>query len=308
MGQHRRVDDVLPLLLRPDLLAEGWTDGELRRRRRSGELHGLRRGAYLLRGDDRLDDAVARHALLVAAGPPLLSGATVVSHVSAAVLHGLEVWGVPLDRVHRTRARRTGGRRSTAAHLHAAPLVADEIVEVDGLLVTSVARTLVDLARTAGFEAAVAIADSALHRGRVDPAALAGAVGRCSGWIGAPQARRVLAFADGRSMSVGESRSRVAMARAGLPTPELQWEVRSVAGRIGFTDFAWPDLGVVGEFDGRVKFGRLLRPGQDPGDAAFAEKVREDRIRDEGWRVVRWTWADLADFGAVASRLRRAMR
>ena len=77
---------------------------------------------------------------------------------------------------------------------------------------------------------------------------------------------------------------------------------------IGYTDFGWPQLRTVGEFDGQVKYGRLLRPGQEPGDAVFAEKLREDRLRDQGLSVVRWTWSDLARFAPVADRLRRALR
>jgi hypothetical protein len=62
----------------------------------------------------------------------------------------------------------------------------------------------------------------------------------------------------------------------------------------------------VGEFDGLVKYGRLLRPGQTPGDAVVAEKRREDRVRDEGLRVVRWTWDELETPGVVVKRLWRA--
>jgi hypothetical protein len=50
----------------------------------------------------------------------------------------------------------------------------------------------------------------------------------------------------------------------------------------------------------------LLRPGQDPGDAVFEEKLREDEIRDHAWKVVRWTWRELDAPGVVADRLRRA--
>jgi hypothetical protein len=63
----------------------------------------------------------------------------------------------------------------------------------------------------------------------------------------------------------------------------------------------------VGEFDGQVKYGRLLPPGQEPGDAVFAEKIREDEIRATGLAVVRWTWGDLPRFETVAERLRRAV-
>lgn len=73
-------------------------------------------------------------------------------------------------------------------------------------------------------------------------------------------------------------------------------------------DFAWPEHRTIGEFDGRVKYGRLLRPGEDAGEVVFREKVREDLLRDAGWQVVRWVWADLDRPHVVADRVRRAFR
>jgi hypothetical protein len=146
---------------------------------------------------------------------------------------------------------------------------------------------------------AVVLADAALATGKTTREALVSALLRAIGWLGSPAARRAVAFADERSESVGESRSRVAIALAGLPEPVLQWEVA------GFrTDFGWPDHCVVGEFDGEIKYGRLLRPGQQPGDVVFAEKRREDALRAHGLEVVRWTWQDLASFTPTATRLR----
>jgi hypothetical protein len=119
----------------------------------------------------------------------------------------------------------------------------------------------------------------------------------------------VVAFADGRSGSVGESRSRVAIDAAGLPPPVLQWEVFAASGVfIGRVDFAWPMFRTVAEFDGKVKYGRLLRPGQDAGEAVYEEKRREDALRDEDLRMVRWGWLDIDPFTETAARLRRAFR
>ena len=292
-------------LLRRRLLAEGWTDGELRRRREAGDLVTLGRGTYLDAWCDPPDEAV-RHALLARAGAALHASDGVLSHVSAAVLHGLPTWGLPLGKIHRTRDRRSGGRVGDGTHLHVAPLEADEVVSIGGLFVTSVARTVADVARTCDFGPAVAVADAALHRHLVDRHALVVAVRRATGWPGVPAARRVIAFADVRSMSVGETRSRIAIHRAGLPAPVLQWEVRSGSHLLGEVDFGWPELATVGEFDGKAKYGELLRPGQNPADVLFAEKVREDALRDHGLRVVRWTWAELERFEEVADRLRRA--
>lgn len=76
---------------------------------------------------------------------------------------------------------------------------------------------------------------------------------------------------------------------------------------LGRTDFAWPEQGLVAEFDGRVKYGRLLLPGQAPGEVVFAEKVREDAIRAAGWTVRRWYWDDLKNFAPTAARIRAVL-
>jgi hypothetical protein len=124
---------------------------------------------------------------------------------------------------------------------------------------------------------------------------------------GSRAAARVLAFADERSESVGESRSRVLFHRIGIPAPQLQVSVRRRDGSlIGRSDFGWEAMATLGEFDGRVKYGRLLRRGQSAGDAVYEEKLREDELRDTGRQVVRWTWPELDTADVVEERLLRA--
>ena len=65
-------------------------------------------------------------------------------------------------------------------------------------------------------------------------------------------ARLVGALANPLSMSAGESLSRVQMFLLNLPEPELQREIHDAAGLVGIVDFGWE--GVVGEFDGKVKY------------------------------------------------------
>lgn len=284
-----------------ELRAAGYNAGELRRMTQTGGLTVVRRGVYVDGGQP--DDEAARHLLLVRAALAELDGSAVVSHASAAVVHGLSVWGPPLDIVQVTRnRRRTGARRGSLVHVHSAPLSDDEIVVVGGVPCTSVARTVVDLARIAPFDQAVVSADAALRCG-LDRAALIDALHRAKGWVGVPAARRVAAFADGRSESVGESRSRVAIAHADLPTPALQWPIRYGLST-AYADFGWAEHRTIGEFDGKAKYTRLLRPGQDPGEVVYAEKLREDAVRQEGLEVVRWTWLDLRDFTPTAARIR----
>jgi hypothetical protein len=299
-------DSAARLVLRRDALARGLSDDELGRLTRRREWQRLRRGAYV---DGALPkDAAARHVMLVRATVTGLRRPAVVSHQSAAVLHGMLLWGVPLHRVHVMRRPPAWNDSGSTLVTHVGRLRDDDVDLVGGIPVTSAARTAVDLARCQPFEVAVVLLDAALHDRVVDRAGLADALAAVEGAPGSRSAARAVAFTDGRSESVGESRSRVALNRLDLMPSTLQLPVRTVAGRlVGRADFGWEAQRVVGEFDGRVKYGRLLRDGQTPGDVVFEEKRREDEFRDEGWGVVRWTWGDLDVPARLGDRVSRAL-
>jgi hypothetical protein len=126
-------------------------------------------------------------------------------------------------------------------------------------------------------------------------------------WPGIRAARRVVEFLDVRSESVGESVSRVRLMEEGLPTPELQRQVLGPAGQVvARVDFLWDEHQTIGEFDGKIKYGRLLKPGRRIEDVIFDEKLREDAVRDLGLQVVRWIWQDLYRPGILRQRVLRA--
>lgn len=171
---------------------------------------------------------------------------------------------------------------------------------------TSLNRTVLDLARTLPWEQAVAAGDRALALG-LSRADLSEGLQRMRGWPGIACARRTVGFLDVRSESAGESVSRVRFHEAGLPAPVPQLEIFDSSGRFAArVDFGWEDKKTVGEFDGKAKYGELLKPGQTARDAMLAEKRREDLLRDLGWQVVRWIWADLYRPGVIGDRLLRA--
>ncbi|MDH6286747.1 hypothetical protein M2275_001646 [Rhodococcus opacus] len=292
------------LIFRRHALADGITDPELRRARTTGQLVAVAAGAYLHSGSSESLDALGMHRARVAAAVVAHGGEVVVSHASAAVLHGLDVGAVNLDRVHLSRERRSGGRRTATLHFHIAPLGPDDVTEIDGVAVTSLARTVADVARSESLDQAVVIGDSTLNRGGVsigDVQAVVECHGRRKG-IGA--ARRAVGLLDGRSESPGESLSRIRMRECGMPAPDLQYEVRTDGGAfVGRVDFFWERWGVVGEFDGMGKY--RFGSGQS-GDIVAKEKLREDAIRDTGLEVIRWVWADLGRFDVVKARFERA--
>lgn len=287
------------------LVDEGYGNGEIARLTRLGALQRIRRGAYDSPSSDPIN-GIESHRRLIHASKPYLARGSVVSHASAAVLHGLVLYATRLDRVQLTRPEVPGGKSRRLLDLHAAPLVPSEIVEVDGVLGTSTARTVADLARALPFEAAVVAGDSALRAG-LDRVELWGCLERMHRWPGVIRARRVAAFTDGRSESAGESRSRAGLLQSGIAAPELQLEVFDDYGRFAArVDFAWKQSRTIGEFDGKIKYGRELNPANDNRDVVYQEKLREDILRELGWQMVRWTWADLDHPDRIAARLRRA--
>ncbi len=232
-------------------------------------------------------------------------GVPLFSHHTAAAVWRLPIIGRwPLLVEHVTPAGTTGRtpgvRRRRTEHLPRG-------VEHDGLLVTSVARTVVDLAREDPLESALAAADYALHEGMCTTAELRAEVDALpKGARGRRMAQRVVALADGDCESVGESLSRARMFQLGVARPQLQVEFVDADGLIGRTDFWWDELMLIGEFDGRSKY--RVDPQMAPEEASevlWKEKRREDRLRAGGHRrVVRWVWADAWDPGRFERVLR----
>ena len=183
-----------------------------------------------------------------------------------------------IDRVHVTRNRSGGGKRRSLVQVHASPLGEEDVATIDGLHVTSLSRTVIDLCRTVPFEQAVAAGDRAVRLGLPATAldeALDEALSLLEGWPGIRQARRAIAFLDARSESAGESVSRVRIYEAGLPRPVPQREIYGPDGRlVGRVDFCWEQQQTVGEFDGKIKYGRLLKPGQAIEEVLFEDGVK----------------------------------
>src|SRR5918998_450288 len=239
-----------PIVLTRALRSQGFSYDELNRLERLGELTRVRRGAYAPPASEDMVREERHRRLIHGTAPQLLDGA-VISHGSAAVLHRLPVWAAAIERVHATRSRSGNGRRRSLVHVHGAPLDATDICLVDGVAVTSIARTVLDLARTLPMEQAVAVGDRALREG-LPVSDLAAGLLRMERWPGVRQARRVVQFLDPRSESVGESVSRVRFQSDGLPAPEPQYTIRAADGTfIARVDFLWKAQRTVGEFDGK---------------------------------------------------------
>lgn len=270
---------------------------------RSKALTRVRRGSYVESSSWSNMTAAARARTRVRVVAQRLGPDAIVSHTSAALMHGLPAASLQTGRPHATWPGSPGRRSSTNVIPHRSLLADDEITVVSGVRTTTVARTLFDLARAADPRVAVAIGDAALRLEAVSRHELARTVDSNDGRPGAARARHVLAFVDARAESVGESMARVQLRQLGIPRPELQAPISTADGRVvARVDFLVVDLGTVIEFDGRVKYGKLVRVGETAADVVYREKVREDLIRSTGLEVVRMVWQDLADDAEVLAR------
>ena len=284
---------------------QAWLDGggsrsQLRTQLAQNKLVRLRPGV-LMPADQ--PPAWELHQRRIRAVAPELGVNTLFGHVSAAVLHGLPVLSSRLGEV--VVVRTGGGHGNVRPGLRgvSAELPPEDRDRTAALPVTSLERTVVDLVRVLPFPEAVMIADAGLARG-LDRTRL---LGRTATGRGCRMARRALLFADARSESPGESLSRVRIEQSGLPAPALQTEFFQETGSVvARVDFWWEEFGLVGEFDGAVKYTGALTPGAPPTETLLAEKRREQRLQDAGCMIVRWTWPELWD-GRLETRLRGAM-
>lgn len=303
--------DSWGVVLRRDVVESGLTDAWLRRMVQQGHLVRMRQGAYASAQSWVDADKVRRHLMLTSAVVRQYDGRLVaVSHTSAALLYGAPDWGHDLTRVHLTSLLGTSERNQAKVVHHRGVVRVGDVSRREGFWVTSPARTALDAACLLPREAAVCLVDWFLHSGLTTRAELDAMFVSMKEWPDTLGLWRVLDLCDGRSESVGETRTRLMVRDQGLPAPELQWVVHDRDGRfVGRVDLAWPEHGLILEFDGRVKYREHLRPGESIEDAVLREKAREDRLREAtGFAVIRITWRDLADPVGTCRRIRALMR
>ena len=228
------------------------------------------------------------HGILAAPEPPdpfrasvrgalLACPNAVVSGLTAARVHGLWLlrrWSpeeVPelMIAAGITHRQRGGMRRRSGLH-------AEEQLAVAGFPVTTLERTLHDLAVRLPLEELVCVMDSALRLGC--------AITRDT------RARSLLpraqTFADARSESALETLLRVLLALDGLPPESLQHEVLNPDGRtLARLDLSWPSVKLAVEADGKGP--------HDAPQALYRDRRRSNDLQLLGWTILRFTWTDV---------------
>jgi len=216
----------------------------------------------------------------------------VVSHLSAAVLHGFSVLDLP-DKPQITVPR---GQHQRLSPIQCQLHWADDVPS-DGRC-TDRLRTVLDCARTLPFDAGLTVADSALRSGPVDRSQLLIAAAELAG-PGCRRARRVAAAADGRAESPLESVLRSILIEAGIDGFEPQVTVRDHAffARI---DLGHPVLLIALETDGFAH--------HSTRSALTRDCRRHANLTVRGWRLLRFSWEDVMfDRAWVVEAIRQTM-
>jgi Transcriptional regulator, AbiEi antitoxin len=175
----------------------GFSENGIRRLIRSGALVPQRKGVYTSAefAAQAERDPASKHALELAAVLASTDAACAGSHWTAAIVLGLDLLAEPPSGlVALTQAPGGTGSRASrpGVKLHVAELPETDVVLRYGVLVTSSARTVVDIARSGTFEEGVAVAGSALRAGQTEIAELEAVLAACAQWPGLQRARSVV--------------------------------------------------------------------------------------------------------------------
>ncbi len=206
----------------------------------------------------------------------------VLAGYSAAILLGADCAppGAPAEVLVSMNARPHPGLR-----IHRGRVGGADLAMVDGIRVTSPARTAWDLARRLPVVDAVVALDALARVGGFAPADLlarASAEPRCRG---VRRLVEVVAQADPRAESPPETRLRLLLRGGGLPVPEVQYQVRDEYGFVlARVDLAYPAIRLAIEYDGA---GHL-----DPR-RTLRDRRRDLELADLGWDTMRLGADDL---------------
>jgi hypothetical protein len=188
-------------------------------------------------------------------------------------------------------------------------LPADEVEMVDGLRVTTPARTAADLVPRLERRRALAVLDSALQQSVLDAAGLVAARAIARGRHHVASDHDVWDLADARAQSPLESRCRLDCIDAGVPPDEVQVRlVDTETGAVWFADMGWrwkTGRWLLAECDGEGVHSESTNGAPNP---LFADRSRQNSIVIAAEAdILRFTWRDHMQ-GRVAKTVRDALR
>jgi hypothetical protein len=281
----RLADRQHGVIAQSQLLALGFDKHAIYRRVVAGRLHRLHVGVYAV-GHTRTSRHGRWLAAVLACGPT-----ATLSHRDAAALWDLLSWDSPT--VHVTTGHRC--RRRPGIAVHCSQLVAEDHAEADGIPVTSVARTLLDLAEFVPARLLERALEQAERLELFDLGAIERLIARSHGRHGLRALATALdAYRDPPPLTRSELERRFLdlCAKAGLPLPSLNACIAGIE-----VDAVWHEERLIVELDGHNYHRTRL--------AFERDRQRDATLQIAGYRVVRFTYRRLVNEpGAVIETIR----
>lgn len=220
----------------------------------------------------------------------------VLAGLSASALHGSK-W---IEKCEPAELSHSNNRAPWTLQVHNDRLRPDEIVEIDGLAVTTAARTVFDLGRRLPETDAVQRIDALMNTTGLTCAQIDDAASRRGRSHGIRALRSVIPLLDGGAESPYETLTRLMLVRAGLPPPRTQVRVEDEFGSlVAYVDMAWPEKRVAVEYDGAQHWTDPRQRRRDIERLAALEAM--------GWIVIRISSDMLRTPAAVVMRVRTAL-
>jgi len=285
---------------------------------RSGRWRKLRYGVYTDRLilDQVLGDPQALHELNLAAAILSLRCPAAAFGRSAALLHNLPL---PAGGPHELEIVRDSGQDLRALHdrvknSNSLPNVRSKTIDfrsvdfdvVRGIKTVNRAWAAVTAACSSPRNYRVGLIDAVLWQGGATREELDAICAQSLSIRGMHEVRRTIPLSRDGAQTILETISRLTFHDHGLPHPTLQERIYDSLGLIGIVDFAWLALGIIGEADGAIKY--------DSPQSIIDERRREQRLKDAGFEVFRWTWSEIHNepmkvvgrFNRAAARFQRS--
>ncbi len=283
------------LFLRREALEFGYNDLDLRGARHAGVICWVRQGTYISAGVWSAADEIERFRLR-GRGVLLTHGNRVMlSHTSAAVELGLSLFKPDLRLVQVTRLDDQRGRIQSGVRHHAGQWTPEDVFLKDEVLLVAPVEAAMGAACLHNVEQGLVVLDSLLHHELADLDEIYRSFRRRGHHPFSRRLQIVVRLVREGAESPLETRFRYFMFLHHLPEPLLQWKVYDENGiLVARLDFAWPDRKAWGEVDGKVKYTRSMKPGEDIVKVVAREKAREDLVRElTGFRPIRYVNSDL---------------
>ncbi|SMX81104.1 hypothetical protein BSP239C_01412 [Brevibacterium sp. 239c] len=229
----------------------------------------------------------------------LQSGA-VFSHVSAALIHGL---APPFPATESAEVIRPGMHRAKKTlRTRDRALNSEELAEIGDLPVTTIARTLLDLASDYPLEVSVPYISEALRRGLTSCESLRDSIR--TGTRGCRQAVQAINLASPAHESSAEALCAVKFFRFNITGMVPQINAYDLSGKwIARNDFQHDKHPLIVEVHG---VGKYYLNAAGPDQASSANHERHMKLLNAGYRVFNLVWADLFRTSEFA-RIRAAL-